>query len=95
MAGHPTPVVNNSWNVAINRETTGTLKFNTQMLNRCDLYFYCLHLSAKSDSLSVSFQLADLKEDHEVVLGVTGSCSGASQSAELRGRHCTKEEEAD
>lgn len=43
--------------------------------------------SGKADSLSIRFQLADLKEDHEVILGVTGSCRGASHSAELCGRH--------
>ena len=44
------------------------------------------------NSLSVSFQLTDLKERHEVVFGVTRSCSGAGQSAELCGRHWRKEE---
>ena len=51
--------------------------------------------SGNTDSLSVSFQLADLKEGHEVVFGVTGSRGGASQGAELRGRHWRKEEQAD
>lgn len=49
----------------------------------------------RQDSLSVSFQLADLKEDHEIVFGVTGSRSGASQSVELGGRHWMNEEDAD
>lgn len=37
--------------------------------------------------LSIGFQLTDLKEDHEVILGVTGSCRGALHSAELCGWH--------
>lgn len=46
--------------------------------------------SGNAYSLSVSFQLADLEEDHEVIFGVTRSCRGASHSAELRGRHWGK-----
>lgn len=56
--------------------------------------FFALRNSA-INSLSVSFQLTDLKEDHEVIFGVTRSGGGAGQSAELCGRHWGNEERED
>ena len=56
----------------------------------CVPWFYGTKMATqlpRYDSLAVGLQLADLKEDHEVVFGVTWSRSGASQSAELCGRH--------
>lgn len=101
MAGHPTSVVNNSWDVAMNRETIKKLTempFAEKKCSLCILSSLCLDLwfqSRNTNSLSVSFQLTDLKEDHEVVFGVTRSGGRASQSAELCGRDWRTEERTD
>lgn len=69
MAWHPTPVIHNRWDVA--GEKGREKNVSSQIYSE-----YCLHLG--QDSLSISFQLADLKENHQVVFGVTRSRCGAS-----------------
>lgn len=93
MAGHPPSVVNNSRDVARKRDKISILVLILQCLPEINYMHRSVvsnqlyaSLCSNSDSLSVSFQLTDLKEDHEVVFGVTRSCRGASHGAELGGR---------
>lgn len=46
-------------------------------------------------SLSVGLQLADLKENHEVIFAVAGSRLRAGHGCQLGGRYCWKEEGED
>lgn len=84
MAGHAPSVVHNSRDVARQGDRFSMINAKAPILNGKE----CL-LSGRKNAglLSISFQLTDLKEDHEVILGVTGTRRGACHSAELCGRH--------
>ena len=86
VAGHATSVVHHRGDIADGEST----KPQTHLIPPLGLPL-CVriltHDSADEDSLSVGFQLTDLEEGHEVVLGVAGPGGGALQSAELGGRH--------
>lgn len=43
----------------------------------------------RQDLLAVGLQLADLEEDHQVVLALAGSGTGTSHGAQFGGRHCS------
>lgn len=78
VAGHPSSVVNNSWDVAAERERG---RENISTLRRVCAAMW--HNIVTADSLSICLQLTDLKKDHEVIFGVTGTSCGASHRAEL------------
>lgn len=83
MTRHPTSVVNNSRYVAADNEGKKNYILNfiraVQHVRKAEVFLY--------NSLSIGLQLTDFKEDHEVIFGVTGSSSRASQSVELCGWH--------
>ena len=53
----------------------------------------CLARGDPGYSLSGGFQLADLKEHHEVIFAVTGSGLRAGHSCQLGGRYCVEKGE--
>lgn len=42
----------------------------------------------RGHSLSIGLQLADLKEYHEIIFAVAGSCLWAGHGCQLSGRYC-------
>lgn len=44
----------------------------------------------RGHSLSIGLQLADLKEHHEIIFAVAGSCLRAGHSCQLSGRYCVE-----
>lgn len=90
MAGHPASVVHHSRDVAGNGEMIGAINANAPIFNG-NKYPICCNSGyndiKRGGLLSIGFQLTDLKENHEVILGVTGSCRGTRHSAELCGWH--------
>lgn len=89
MAGHPSSVVNNSWDVATERVRESRQYSEASV---CALPWL---VTEAGDSLSICLQLADLEKGHQIIFGMTRTSCGAGHRAELRRWHWREKKRGD